>query len=177
MKNLEYIMSSVKPLEGVILNPDVARFTEARKQFGWQQEAGLALNYNGQSMISMIETGKITLCPRAYSLMLLLGRKHDNYELVAKKKAKTIADFVIEPDDGLENASYYMLKLRSEAGMTQSEFAEVLGASENTIKSYENGSGQPSVRFYSIMALVFGVHPFFYLKKHSAEDVVDDTEE
>ena len=58
-------MTLAKPLEGVVLAPDVERFTEARKNFGWQQKAGLALNYNGQSMISMIETGKISLCPRA----------------------------------------------------------------------------------------------------------------
>lgn len=165
MKYLEHIMTLAKPLEGVVLTPDVERFTEARKNFGWQQEAGLALDYNGQSMISMIETGKISLCPRAYSLMLLLGRTHDNYELVAKKTAKNINDFVIKPDDGLENAAYYMLKLRGGAELTQAEFAELLGASENTIKSYENGSGHPSVRFYTVMALVFGTHPYFSLRK------------
>lgn len=158
-------MGAVKPLEGVVLDADVERFKKVRKAYGWQKEAGVALGYNGQSMISMIENEKIVLCPRAYSLMMLLGKDHDNYELVAKKKAKTIEDFVTEPEDGLNNASYYMLKLRGDADMTQEEFAKILGASENTIKSYENGSGQPSVRFYTIMALIFDTHPYFYLRK------------
>ena len=165
MKYLEFIMGLLKPLEGVVLEADVERFKRVRKEFGWQKEAGKALGYNGQSMISMIENNKIELCPRAFSLMMLLGKEHDNYELVAKKKAKSISDLVSEPEDGLSNASYYMLKLRSGADMTEEEFAAILGASKNTIKSYENGSGQPSVRFYTIMALVFEKHPYFYLRK------------
>lgn len=166
-------MSLAKPLEGVVLEPDVEKFIEVRKNFGWQEEAGIALAYNGQSIISMIETGKIGLCPRTYSLMMLIGKVHDNYELVATKKARDLSDFIIEPEDGLKNASYYMLKLRSEADLTQGEFADLLEASENTIKSYENGAGQPSVRFYTIMALIFNTHPYFYLRKRDKKKALE----
>lgn len=158
-------MSFQKPLEGVVLEPNLEKFIEARESFGSQQEASDALGLGGQTVISHIETKRSVLCSRTYTLMLLLAQMHDNYELKARKRAKSIAQFVIEPDGGLKDVAGELVQAQADADIDQKQLAQLLECSETTIKSYENGLGVPSDRFYTVLALIFERHPFFYLKK------------
>lgn len=155
----------IKPLEGVILEPNVAKFKEARTSFGLQEQAAQALGFANQTIISNMETERVKLTPRNYSLMLLLAQQHDNYRLVARKDAKDVDDFIIVPDEGLENIAGELTIARAEANLDQAELAEVLGCSELTIRSYENGLGKASERFYTSMMLIFNKHPYFQLQK------------
>lgn len=159
----------VKPLEGVILEPNVQKFTEARMAFGLQAAAAQALGFSNQTIISNLETERVKLTPRNYSLMLLLAQQHDNYALKARSTAKSTDDFIIVPEEGLDNIAGYLVERRGEADLTQEELAEVLGCSELTIRSYENGLGKASERFYTAMMLIFNKHPYFYLQKHKED--------
>ena len=155
----------IKPLEGVILEPNIERFIEARTSFGLQAKAAQALGFANQTVISSLETGRVKLTARNYSLMLLLAQQHDNYELKAKSSAKSVNDFIIVPKEGLDNIAGYLVEIRGAADLTQEELAEVLGCSDLTIRSYENGLGKASERFYTAMMLIFNKHPYFYLEK------------
>lgn len=155
----------IKPLEGVILEPNVEKFTEARLAFGQQEKAAQALGFANQTIISNMETERVKLTPRNYSLMLLLAQQHDNYALKARSTAKSVDDFIIIPKEGLDNIAGYLVELRGAANLTQEELAEVLDCSELTIRSYENGLGKASERFYTTMMLIFNKHPYFYLEK------------
>lgn len=161
--------ASKKPLEGVILEPNIEKFTNARKKFGLQQKAAKALGFGNQTVISNMETGRVKLTPRNYSLMLLLAQEHDNYKLVARKNAKTTDDFIIVPEEGLANIAGEITTVRAEADIDQHQTANLLDCSELTIRSYENGLGKASERFYTTMMLVFNKHPYFYLEKHDIE--------
>lgn len=157
---------AIKPLEGVILQPNVDKFTEARTAFGLQQSAAQALGFANQTIISNMETERVKLTPRNYSLMLLLAQKHDNYTLKARSNAKSTDDFIIIPKEGLDNIAGYLVEIRGAADLSQKELAEVLDCSELTIRSYENGLGKASERFYTTMMLIFNKHPYFYLQKN-----------
>lgn len=156
---------TVKPLEGVILQPDIQKFIDARTSFGLQSTAAKALSFSNQTVISSLETGRVKLTSRNYSLMLLLAQKHDNYILKARPSAKSVDDFIIVPEEGLDNIAGYLVELRGEANLDSQELADALDCSELTIRSYETGLGKASERFYTAMMLIFNKHPYFYLKK------------
>lgn len=154
-----------KPLDNVILEPDIEKFTAARKKFGLQQSTAKALGFGNQTVISSMETGRVKLSPRNYSLMLLLAQEHDNYRLIARKSAMSTDDFIVVPAEGLAFIAGEITTVRAEADIDQAEMAALLDCSELTIRSYENGLGKASERFYTTMMLVFNKHPHFYLEK------------
>lgn len=156
---------TVKPLEGVILQPNIEKFITARTSFGLQSSAAQALGFANQTVISSLETGRVSLGARNYSLMLLLAQQHDNYNLKTRPSAKTLDDFIIVPKEGLDNIAGYLVEIRGEADLTQQELADVLDCSDLTIRSYETGLGKASERFYTAMMLIFNKHPYFYLQK------------
>lgn len=179
-----------KHFDGVLIQPNLDSFIEARKIFGSQAKASKGLGYFGQTVISYIETGRTELDSRNYSLMLLLGKKHPNYDLKAKPEAKSFDDFIVKVIDkpkskltdrqlekALSDVSYELIQARTEGNLTKDELAEILDCSEATIRNYENGLGLASNRFYTMFLLIFNKHPYFELKAKAKEKTQDADEE
>lgn len=156
--------ASIKPLENVILEPNIEKLAAARTAFGVQSKAAKMLGFHNQTVISRYENGGYDLSRFNYSLMMLAYQAHDNYELKAKKSAKTLSDFLIEPKNGLEDISLIIKNLKNKADLNQDELGDFVGCDTETIEYYENGNGKSSNRFYTMLMLVFKKHPYFYLK-------------
>ena len=54
-------------------------------------------------------------------------------------------------------------KARTEANMTQDDFAKALGTHKNTVGRWERGQGEPEVKSITLMCSVLGVSPYWLL--------------
>lgn len=55
------------------------------------------------------------------------------------------------------NMSSYMAQLRTITGMTQSEFAKVIGVSRSLVSAVENGDRQPNLEYLRGIRKRFGI--------------------
>ena len=149
----------------VVLIPTVEGYKAAREKLGSQEYVSEVLDYGGQSIVSLIETGQMYLCPRAYTLLLLLANDHPTYKLKPKKEAKSVMDLVVNIDEEKKSSSYHILSIKEVAKADAKDIAHVLRCSVNTILGYENGTGSPSKRLLAMMLLIFKIHPYFELVK------------
>lgn len=147
----------------VVLEPTVEGYKAAREKLGSQEYVSEVLDYGGQSIVSLIETGQIYLCPRAYTLLMLLTNEHPIYKLKPKSRAKSVMDLVVNLDEEKRNAAYHIANAGIAAKTDVHGIAEVIHCSANTLIGYENGTGKPSKRLLAMLLLAFKMHPYFSL--------------
>lgn len=150
---------------GIVLEPTIEGYKAAREKLGSQKYVAELLDYGGQGVVSLIENGQMHLCPRAYTLLLLLANDHPAYKIKPKSNAKSVMDLVANLDEEKKNSIYHVLTIKEVAKAEARDIAKVLRCSTNTIITYENGVGSPSKRFLAAMLLVFKMHPYFDVVK------------
>ena len=65
--------------------------------------------------------------------------------------------------EGLNNAfAQRLVTFRHSLGITQEEFADVLGISTKAISAYENGRRRPNVEFVELLIEIYGVSIEFF---------------
>ena len=70
-----------------------------------------------------------------------------------------------------------LIRLRTEAGLTQAELAEQLNYSDKSVSKWERGDALPDVTVVKQMATIFGVTVDFLLESHDGWQPPKDEEE
>lgn len=123
-----------------------------------REELAEMLDMSHVQVVHKYENNTLKVSDQLYTLALLLTDQHPDAKLVNKHDPESPLDLdeaIVKMTDKAQVAD-----IRKEMGLTQAEFAEMLGlSSQQAVNKYENIGTTMRPRLFTLLLLLTGTHP------------------